>query len=46
MFVDIVGEARTADESDVESRRLSAAADEAADRSGAKDGDLGQPRPR
>jgi hypothetical protein len=45
MFCDVLGEARASDEADIQAGRLPAAADKAADRPGAQDRDLGQPRP-
>jgi hypothetical protein len=46
VFADIVGETLSPDEADVETGGLPASADEAADRAGTENGDLGQPRPR
>ena len=46
MVRDFPVEAGAADEADLETGHLPAAADEAADRSGAEDRDAGQPRPR
>jgi hypothetical protein len=45
VLADIVRDAFSSDETNVEPGRLPASADEAADRSGAKYSDLGQPRP-
>jgi hypothetical protein len=46
MIMDLLVEAGPADEMDVEPGNLPASADEAADRPGAEDDDLDQPRPR